>query len=196
VFRPGVDGLIACAVDDDVDIVVVATSGIASLPAVVAGIEAGKIIALANKESLVCAADVILPSRTAMGPTSGRSTASTARSGSVSGASRVPISSPDGDGLGRPVPDLGHRADGGHHAGGRPCPPHLVDGRQDNGRLGDARQQGLEVIEAHHLFGVPYDDISVVVHPQSIVHSLASSGTAAHCPAQQPGHAAARSSWR
>src|SRR3712207_8654243 len=32
--------------------------------------------------------------------------------------------------------------------------------------------KGLEVIEAHHLFGTPYDDIDVVVHPQSIIHSL------------------------
>jgi 1-deoxy-D-xylulose-5-phosphate reductoisomerase len=47
------------------------------------------------------------------------------------------------------------------------------DGAEDHGRLEHPDEQGLEVIEAHELFGVSYDDIDVVVHPQSVVHSMA-----------------------
>jgi 1-deoxy-D-xylulose-5-phosphate reductoisomerase len=46
----------------------------------------------------------------------------------------------------------------------------LVNGPQDHDRLGDIDEQG--VIEAHYLFGLDYDDIEIVIHPQSIIHSM------------------------
>jgi len=51
-------------------------------------------------------------------------------------------------------------------------------GRKITNRLCDADEQGLEVIEARWLFGVRTDQIDVVIHPQSIVHSMSSSSTA------------------
>ena len=49
--------------------------------------------------------------------------------------------------------------------------PELGHGRQDHCRFSTMMNKGLEVIEAHYLFGADYDDIDVVVHPQSIIHS-------------------------
>jgi len=59
----------------------------------------------------------------------------------------------------------------GHARAGR-RPSDLVDGPDEHAELGVAGQQGLELIETHLLFGIPYDRIEVVVHPQSIVHSM------------------------
>jgi 1-deoxy-D-xylulose-5-phosphate reductoisomerase len=57
--------------------------------------------------------------------------------------------------------------------------------------------KGLELIEAHHLFGTPYDRIDVVVHPQSIVHALGDADRRRHARAPRaPGHARARSPTR
>jgi 1-deoxy-D-xylulose-5-phosphate reductoisomerase len=57
----GRDGLMACATHPDADLVVVATSGVASIEAVLAAARLGRTIALANKEALVCAADLCCP---------------------------------------------------------------------------------------------------------------------------------------
>ena len=173
-FRTGADGLVACAVDDDVDVVVVATSGIASLPAVVAAIKAGKVIALANKESLVCAADVILPlvERHAadVRPVDSEHSAIWQCLGSRSRPDLLSLTVTASGGPFRTW-DTGRMAtitpaDALAH------PTWSMGGKItiDSATLVN---KGLEVIEAHHLFGVAYDDISVVVHPQSIVHSLA-----------------------
>jgi 1-deoxy-D-xylulose-5-phosphate reductoisomerase len=51
-------------------------------------------------------------------------------------------------------------------------PPHLGHGPGHHDQLGDAVNKGLEVVEAHLLFGTPYDALDVVVHPQSVVHSM------------------------
>ena len=173
VYWSGIEGLIACAVDDDVDIVVVATSGIASLAAVVAAIEAGKIIALANKESLVCAADVILPlvdrysadirpvdsEHSAVWQCMGSRSRADLRSLTIT-ASGGPFRTWDAARMATITP-----ADALAH------PTWSMGGKItiDSATLVN---KGLEVIEAHHLFGVAYDDMEVVVHPQSIVHSL------------------------
>ena len=55
-------------------------------------------------------------------------------------------------------------------AGARPS--DVGDGGKDHDRSATLMNKGLELIEAHHLFGAPYDRIDVVVHPQSIIHSL------------------------
>ncbi len=159
--------------DDDVDLVVVATSGIAALPAVVAAIEAGKIIALANKESLVCAADVILPlvERYAadIRPVDSEHSAIWQCLGSLS---RPDLRSLTITASGGPF----RTWDAGRMATITPAdalahPTWSMGGKItiDSATLVN---KGLEVIEAHLLFGVAYDDIAVVVHPQSIVHSL------------------------
>ncbi len=58
---PSPEGLVEAATHPDVDIVVVATSGHDAIPAVIAALEAGKAVALANKEAIVCAGEIIMP---------------------------------------------------------------------------------------------------------------------------------------
>ena len=76
------------------------------------------------------------------------------------------------DRLGRPVsraaPRGTRRRDGG--PGARPS--DLVDGTKDHSGQCNAANKGLELIEAHWLFSVPYERIEVVVHPDSIVHAF------------------------
>ena len=76
------------------------------------------------------------------------------------------------DRLGRSLSRAQPRAARVGHAGRRAQAPQLGHGSKGYDRLGHAHEQGLEVIEAHELFGVPYDAVRVVIHAQSIVHSL------------------------
>jgi 1-deoxy-D-xylulose-5-phosphate reductoisomerase len=139
----------------------------------VAAIEAGKTIALANKESLVCAADVILPLAARRGvelrPVDSEHSAiwqclQTFRRDDLVGltltASGGPFRSWSAAEMTRITP-----ADALAH------PTWSMGGKitVDSATLVN---KGLEVIEAHHLFAVPYDALEVVIHPESIVHSL------------------------
>ena len=82
---------------------------------------------------------------------------------------------------------------GRRHRRRGPRPPDVEDGPEDHRRLvARSMNKGLEVIEAHELFGVPYDQIEVVVHPQSIVHSMVEfTDGADHRPALAARHAPA-----
>ena len=165
--------LVEAATRDDVDIVLNSVVGAAGLDATIAALERGKRVALANKESLVMGGDLVLDA---------------ARRG---GGELVPVDSEHSAILqcmaGRPgaeVRRLVLTASGGPF---RKWPREQLD----RATLADALQhptwqmgrkitidsatlanKALEVIEAHFLFGVPYDRIEVVVHPQSVVHSF------------------------
>jgi 1-deoxy-D-xylulose-5-phosphate reductoisomerase len=169
----GEEGLIAVATHPDVDLVLCSSSGTAALEAVLAAIEAGKTIALANKEVLVMAGEVVTGAARAHGvsllpvdsehnaihqclhgcrPSDIRRLILTAsggpfRSWSESALARV-----------RPDDALKH--------------PTWQMGRKITIDSATLMNKGLEVIEAHWLFGVDADRIDVLVHPQSIVHSL------------------------
>ena len=165
--------LVAAATRDDVDIVLNAVVGAAGLNATLAALGAGKRVALANKESLV------------MG---GRLVTDAARQG---GGELVPVDSEHSAILqciaGRPgseVRRLVLTASGGPF---RRWPAERIgDATLDDAlqhptwRMGrkitvdsaTLANKALEVIEAHFLFGIPYDRIDVVVHPQSVVHSF------------------------
>jgi 1-deoxy-D-xylulose-5-phosphate reductoisomerase len=161
----------------DADVVVNGVVGFAGLAVTIETLRAGKRLALANKESLIAAGPVVQPLR------------------SIPGAEIVPVDSehcavhqclrssvhPNG---GREVSRIVITASGGPFRG------------KNRGELGDVSveaasahptwkmgpkitidsstlmNKGLEVIEAHELFGVGYDEIEVVVHPQSIIHSM------------------------
>jgi 1-deoxy-D-xylulose-5-phosphate reductoisomerase len=166
-------GLVEVATHRDVDIVLCASSGTAALEAVLAAIEAGKVIALANKEVLVMAGALV--------------TAAAHRHG-------VPILPVDSEHnaihqcLHGRQPDEVTRliltASGGPFrtwppaalAAARPEDalkhPTWQMGRKITIDSATLMNKGLEVIEAHWLFGATADRIDVVVHPQSIVHSL------------------------
>lgn len=169
----GADCLVEAATRPDADIVLNAVVGAAGLPATLAALRAGKRVALANKESLVVAGTLVLDACTA------------------GGGEIVPVDSEHSAILqciaSRPRSEVSRlilTASGGPFRGwsAERIAAATVDDalRHPTWRMGrkitidsaSLANKALEVIEAHHLFGVPYDAIEVVVHPQSIVHSL------------------------
>ncbi|HEX3946216.1 MAG TPA: 1-deoxy-D-xylulose-5-phosphate reductoisomerase, partial [Acidimicrobiales bacterium] len=175
------------------------------LPVTLAALEAGRRLALANKESLIAGAPVVQRARKTPGAhivpvdsehcaihqclgatAAGRTAAAGGGSGSgeddperIAG-SGPPGAEPDGTGVRR----LLVTASGGPFRGRTRDQLSLVGvddalahptwrmGRKITIDSSTLMNKGLEVIEAHELFGVPYDRIDVVVHPQSIVHSM------------------------
>jgi 1-deoxy-D-xylulose-5-phosphate reductoisomerase len=169
----GPEGLIAIATHPDVDVVLFASSGTAALDAVLAAIEAGKTIALANKEILVMAGSIVMRAAHAKGvpvlPVDsehnaihqclhGRSTADITRL--ILTASGGPFREHDAEALHEVTPE-----DALRHPTWRMGPKITIDSAT-------LMNKGLEVIEAHWLFDVGPKQIDVLVHPQSIVHSM------------------------
>jgi 1-deoxy-D-xylulose-5-phosphate reductoisomerase len=177
----GAEGLAAAGAAADV--VVNGVVGFAGLPVTLAALEAGRRLALANKESLIAGAPVVQRARR------------------TSGAHIVPVDSEhcaihqclatarrDGDGTaeldGSVVARLLVTASGGPFRGRTRDELALVGvedalahptwrmGRKITIDSSTLMNKGLEVIEAHELFDIPYDRIDVVVHPQSVVHSM------------------------
>jgi 1-deoxy-D-xylulose-5-phosphate reductoisomerase len=160
---------------DDADVVVNGVVGFAGLPVTVRTLQQGKRLALANKESLIAGAPVVQPLR------------------STAGAELVPVDSEHcavhqclrtSIDAGREVARIVLTASGGPFRGRTSAELADVGVEQalthptwkmgpkitiDSSTL---MNKGLEVIEAHELFGTGYDKIEVVVHPQSVVHSM------------------------
>jgi 1-deoxy-D-xylulose-5-phosphate reductoisomerase len=169
----GPEGLVAVASHPDVDLVLCASSGTDALEAVLAAIDAGKSIALANKEVLVMAGGIV--------------TAAASRRG-------VPILPVDSEhnaihqclhGRDRAeIVRLVLTASGGPFRGRTPSElrdvtadealkhPTWRMGRKITIDSATLMNKGLEVIEAHWLFGVSASQIDVLIHPQSVVHSM------------------------
>jgi 1-deoxy-D-xylulose-5-phosphate reductoisomerase len=162
----------AIAAHPDVDIVVIATSGKAGLSATLAAVKAGKKVALANKEPLVMAGEIIT------------------REAKKSGAQLLPIDSEHSaiwqclNGESQPPQRILLTASGGPFRGFSPEQLAQVTPRQalqhpswqmgkkvtiDSATL---MNKGLEIMEARWLFGVPIEHIDVIIHPQSIIHSM------------------------
>lgn len=169
----GIEGLTAAATHPDVETVVAATSGLVGVAPTLAAIRAGKTIALANKETLVMAGHIVIPEARRAGvdvlPVDsehsaiwqclrGEQTAEvrklliTASGGPFRRATREQMRDVTVEqALSHPTWHMG--------------PKITIDSAT-------LMNKGLEVIEAHWLFDMPYDKIEVVVHPQSIVHSM------------------------
>lgn len=169
----GPDCLVQAARRDDVDIVINAVVGAAGLDATLAAVGAGKRVALANKESLVVAGELVREAcRTGGGELvpvdsehsailqclAGRSTADVRRI--ILTASGGPFRE-----WSRERMDRATVADALQH-------PTWRMGRKITVDSATLANKALEVIEAHFLFGLPYEQIEVVVHPQSVVHSF------------------------
>ena len=191
----GAEGLKAAGTAADV--IVNGVVGFAGLPVTLAALGAGRRLALANKESLIAGAPVVQAARQTPGahivPVDSEHCAihqclvatSVGRPGASAGSADPSEADPDGaepDGAG--VRRLLVTASGGPFRG-RSRDELRVIGVDDalahpTWRMGrkitidssTLMNKGLEVIEAHELFGVEYDRIDVVVHPQSIVHSM------------------------
>ena len=168
----GDEGLVAAA--RSADVVLNAVVGFAGLPVTMAALEAGKRLALANKESLIAGAPVVQKARRTPGaeivPVDSEHCAVHQCLAAVHGRDRGRPS--PSHRVGRPVPRLDGRAARCGQRRRRAGAPDLVHGAEDHHRSSTLMNKGLEVIEAHELFGIGYDRIDVVVHPQSIVHSM------------------------
>ncbi len=160
---------------DDADVVVNGVVGFAGLAVTVRTLQMGKRLALANKESLIAGAPVVQPLRSTPGaelvPVDSEHCAVHQCLRSSSDASRevarIVLTASGGPFRGRRATDL---ADVGvEHALDHPTwkmgPKITIDSST-------LMNKGLEVIEAHELFGTGYDQIEVVVHPQSVIHSM------------------------
>jgi 1-deoxy-D-xylulose-5-phosphate reductoisomerase len=169
----GAQGLVAVATHPSVDIVVCASAGTAGLEAVLAAIEQRKRIALANKEVLVMAGALVMDAARRHGVSilpvdsehnaihqclHGRSAGEVRRL--ILTASGGPFRELGRDALEQVGPDAALRH------------PTWQMGRKITIDSATLMNKGLEVIEAHWLFGVAPAQIDVVIHPQSIVHSL------------------------
>jgi len=174
---PGVE-VVASIVDAvaTADVTINAVVGFAGLPVTVATLAAGRRLGLANKESLIAAGPVVQPLRDVPGaelvPVDSehcavhqclRSSAYNERE-----VSRIVLTASGGPFRGRTAAEL---ADVGveqalAHPTWKMGPKITIDSST-------LMNKGLEVIEAHELFHTPYDRIEVVVHPQSVVHSMA-----------------------
>ena len=173
VFGAGRDGLVAVATHPDVDIVLCASSGTAALEAVLAAIEAGKAIALANKEVLVMAGHLVMAAARRRGvpilPVDSEHNAihQCLHGRRAEEVRRLILTASGGPFRGLSALALGRVSaeDALQHPTWRMGPKITIDSAT-------LMNKGLEVIEAHWLFGVPADRIDVLVHPQSIVHSL------------------------
>jgi 1-deoxy-D-xylulose-5-phosphate reductoisomerase len=158
------------------DVVVNAVVGFAGLPVTLRTLASGRRLALANKESLIAAGPVVQPLRSTPGaelvPVDSehcavhqclRSSAHADRE-----VARIVLTASGGPFRGRTLEDLAdvRVEEALAHPTWKMGPKITIDSST-------LMNKGLEVIEAHELFGTPYDRIEVVVHPQSIVHSMA-----------------------
>ncbi len=169
----GTDGLLAVATHPDVETVLCASSGTAALEAVLAAIEAGKTIALANKEVLVMAGPLMSEAARRRGvdilPVDSEHNAihQCLRGRPPSEVKRLILTASGGPFRGQSAAALQtvNATDALRH-------PTWKMGRKITIDSATLMNKGLEVIEAHWLFGVPPDRIDVVIHPQSVVHSM------------------------
>ena len=168
----GEEGMVAAA--QGADVVLNAVVGFAGLPVTMAALESGKRLALANKESLIAGAPVVQKARRTPGaeivPVDSEHCAVHQCLAAVHAATdvaRLLLTASGGPFRGWSAERLGSVtvADALAHPTWSMGPKITIDSST-------LMNKGLEVIEAHELFGVAYDRIDIVVHPQSIVHSM------------------------
>ncbi len=168
----GEEGMVEAA--RTADVVLNAVVGFAGLPVTMAALEAGRRLALANKESLIAGAPVVQKARRTPGaeivPVDSEHCAlhqCLASVQSVTDVSRLLLTASGGPFRGWTAEQLRGATveDALAHPTWSMGPKITIDSST-------LMNKGLEVIEAHELFGVGYDRIDVVVHPQSVVHSM------------------------
>lgn len=170
---PTPEGLTAAATHPEVDLVVFATSGHQAIPATIEAIKHGKQVALANKEAIVCAGDIIMPLAKAHGvtirPIDSEHSAiwQSLASGPPHAVQRITLTASGGPFRTTPASELA-------------CVTYDQALKHPNWSMGSKItvdsatlvNKGLELIEAHHLFGLALNHIDIVVHPEQIIHSL------------------------
>jgi 1-deoxy-D-xylulose-5-phosphate reductoisomerase len=173
ILLAGEAGVIEVARYGDAEAVVTGIVGCAGLLPTIAAIEAGKDIALANKETLIAGGPVVNPliekHQVKLLPADSEHSAifQCLQGIPAGGLRRILLTASGGAFRDWPIEKLSEVtvADAITH-------PNWSMGRKITVDSATLMNKGLEVIEAHYLFGLDYDDIKIVVHPQSIIHSL------------------------
>jgi 1-deoxy-D-xylulose-5-phosphate reductoisomerase len=184
----GEDALLELATRDDVDLVIVATGGVVSLRPTLAALQAGKVVATANKETLVAGGHLVMAEARRLA--AGRAAANALdplatplawlrpidsehsaiwqclAGEAMTGVARLVLTASGGPFLDTPAAEFAALTP--ERALRHPTWTMGAKITIDSATLAN---KGLEVIEAHWLYDVPYDAIDVVVHPQSVVHS-------------------------
>jgi 1-deoxy-D-xylulose-5-phosphate reductoisomerase len=169
----GGDGLIAASTHPSVDIVVVASSGHVAIVPTIHALELGKTIALANKETLVCAGEIITHLAAASGtqirPVDSEHSAiwQAIDDSPIEQVNRIILTASGGPFRTAPATKLAQVT-----AAEALAHPTWSMGDKITVDSATLMNKGLEIIEAHWLFGLSYDQIDVLVHPESVVHSL------------------------
>ena len=180
-IRVGAGALVEVAADPASHMVMAAIVGSAGLPAALAAARAGKRVLLANKEALVAAGSIFMAAVRTHGaellPIDSEHNAifqclphdarANAPSSPTLGVRRLVLTASGGPFRTQRWEDLAHVTPE------QACAhPNWRMGRKISVDSATMLNKGLEVIEAHHLFAMPADRISVVIHPQSVVHSM------------------------
>lgn len=169
----GEEGILAAATYEEVDTVLGAMSGYVGLKPTMAAINSGKDIALANKETLVAAGEIVMEAvrrnNVALLPVDSEHSAifQSLRAGKHSEIKKLILTASGGPFRGKTRREL------------RNCTldeclnhPNWSMGKKITVDSSTLANKGLEVIEAHWLFDVDYENIDVLVHPESVVHSM------------------------
>jgi len=167
----GMEGLIEAAAIKETGTVITAVVGMIGLRPTMAAIREGKRIALANKETLVCAGSLVMDAAEKYGAEilpvdSEHSAIFQCLTGSPREVKRLILTASGGPFRGKSAEELGHvtKSDALRH-------PNWSMGAKITIDSATMMNKGLELIEAMHLFNVEPEQIRILVHPQSIVHS-------------------------
>lgn len=168
----GMEGLSAIAAWPDADIILVAVSGAIGILPTLSAIKAKKQIALANKETLVTAGDLVIQeiknnNINLIPVDSEHSAIFQCLAGEKDNLKKIWLTASGG-----PFRDFTLQELELVNVEMALCHPNWSMGPKITIDSATLMNKGLEVIEAHHLFGVDYNDIGVLIHPQSIVHSM------------------------
>lgn len=168
----GMDGIINSVIAPQVDTVVTALSGRIGLEPTLAAINAGKTIALANKETLVAGGDLVMSSARKMKSKilpvdSEHSAIFQCLEESVETIEKIILTASGGPFFGWTKEQLASVT-----LEKALCHPNWDMGAKITIDSATMMNKGLEVIEAHYLFNMEYDGIEVLIHPQSVIHSM------------------------
>ena len=181
-------GLVELATRDDVDLVVIATGGVVSLRPVLAALRAGKMVATANKETLVAGGHLVMPEARRLAEQVAASAPADPFASPLAwvrpidsehsaiwqclvGESMASVAALILTASGGPFLDATPAELGAATAANALNHPTWSMGAKITIDSATLANKGLEVIEAHWLYDVAYDAIEVVIHPQSVVHS-------------------------
>lgn len=169
----GMDGLLHLARLKEATMVIISVVGMIGIRPTIEAIKAKKVVCLANKESLVCAGDIIMPlakkNKVEIRPIDSEHSAiwQCLAGEKPESIKRLLITASGGPFYGKKLSELKNikPEDALKH-------PNWSMGRKITIDSSTLVNKGLEVMEAHHLFGVPYEKIDVVVQRESLIHSM------------------------